>query len=179
MSNNSNLSTNPQFSILEFARNNSPRGTNLSSKAVWTTTASAPLILQPPQNISNGEMFFVKEISILVKKNTDFGNNKFQIYHNNMYPSVLIEAESVIELFTYFDLHPTSPIQDPQFPTDQDEQWNKLILEFPTPIKVRSTNTDRFEIRLVDSVNNLVSIGLPAGELQVAVLGWRIIEATY
>jgi hypothetical protein len=179
MTNSSNLGSNPQFSILEFARSNSPRGSILSAKAIWTDTVSAPLILQPPQNISNGEMFFVKEINLLIKKGTDLGNNKFQIFHNNNYPSILVEASSTIEIFTYFDVHPASPIQDPQFPTDVNEQWDKLVLELPTPLKIRSTNSDRFEIRLTDSVNVSVLTGLPSGEIQASVLGWRIIEATY
>lgn len=183
MANNSGLSSNPQFSILEFARNNSPRNNPLTTKIIWTsggtTPVSAPLILQPPQNTSSGEMFFVKEINLLVKVGTDLGNNKFQIYHNAMLPNVLVEASSTIELFNQFDVHSSSPIQDPQFPTDVDEQWYKLILELPTPIKVRSSNADRFEIRHVDSIDNPVNNGLAAGEIHISVLGWRILEATY
>jgi hypothetical protein len=175
----SNLGTNPQFSILDFARNNSPRGSVLSSKAIWTTTGSAALVLQPPTNTSNGEMFFVKEVNLLIKKGTSLGNNSFQIYHNALLPPIMFEADSVIELFTYFDVDSSSPIQNPQFPTDATQQWDKLILEFPTPIKVRSADAHRFEIRYADSVNNAVTAGITAGEIQITILGWRILEATY
>jgi hypothetical protein len=176
--NNANQSPNPQFSILQFARNSSPRGTALSSKTVWDTTSSIPLTLQPPANTSYGEMFFVKEINLLIKKGTDLGNNVFEIYHDKAYPQAIIQAHSIIELFGFFDVHPSSPIQDPSS-TDPADQYDKLILELPTPIIVRSSTQDVFQIRQTNSVGVVVSSALHAGQIQANILGWRILETNY
>ena len=181
MSNPSNLSANPRFSILSFAQENSPRGEYLFSSAMWDVDSSPVLLLQPPANIGNGEIFFVKEVHLLIKKSASLGNNKFMIYHQGSCPSVIMKVDTVIELHNHFDVDPASPLQDPQFPTDATKTYNKLLLVFHTPLKVRSSTSDFFEVKLTDSVGSTVLSGLGAGngEMHISVSGWKIKEASY
>lgn len=177
-----NLSNNPRFSMLEFARENSPRGQDLLKEITWTSgtgASSVPIILQPPTSVGNGEMFFIKRINVLIKSGTSFGSNKFQITHNSYSPTVLYEATTVIQLHNLFDVDSVSPLQNPQYPTDTTEVYNKLVMEFPVPIQIRSSKSDKLEVKLVDTVNVTTTTGLPTGLMTVATVGWRILEASF
>jgi len=179
MSNPNNISANPRFSILSYAQQNSPRGDFLFSQQTWTPSSSVPLVFAPPQNVGNGEMFFIKELHLLIQNGTSLGNGKLLVYHADSNPSNLITATSIIDLHNYFDVDPASPLQDPQFPTDPSKVYSKLLLVFHAPIMVRSSTSDAFQVLYVDSVNNVKADGIPSGEIHVSASGWRILEGSF
>lgn len=164
--------------MLEFAKQNSPRGDFLFTKTFWDDQGSTPLLLQPPTNTSNGEIFFIKEVHLLIRNEASLGNGRFVIYHSQSNPSNLVNVDSIIELHNHFDIDQVS-LQDPQFPLDTTAQYNKLLLIFPAPILVRSSQTDKFEIKYTDGTGTTILSGINAGEIHISVSGWRILEGSY
>lgn len=181
MNNPSNISANPRFSVLEFAKSNSPRGDFLFSQQLWNTTQSAPLVFQPPTNTGNGEVFFVKEIHLLIKAGSSLGNNMlFQIYQKSLNPPIMMSCGSLVDLMNSFDVIANGNfIANPEDPNNANSVYQKFILIFPVPLQIRSSINDKFEVRLTNATNTVVSSGIGAGEIRVSAHGWRILESSY